>query len=194
VLSASYLLCDIKARNRIHNEGFNELVRAFHDELLPAGNLLPSSLHLMRGLMECTPAEHYEGHACDHCGWVFPKLEKTEWPAHFADQCEECNSSRFKGSKRFPIPRKRFWDFGVGNCIREWLADEDFASQRGKGRDLDDVATFLGSPYGKLIDEAIGHAFRDGKHVSYYTLGMFCTAGLLIYALICLAPWCVLVQ
>lgn len=176
MLQMCFLFCDIKVSDKVNNEAFNKTCRALHDCCLPKPNIFPPSWHLVRGLMQSAQASEFEGHMCNKCSKVLPRLERAQWLAHAADTCDCCGHRRFKVLLNGVTPYKRFWDFKIDNCVREWMADKEFALNRGKNdegtyHDLSDEATFLGSPRGKQLDASCGKVFSEKKHASYYSLG-----------------------
>ena len=176
MLEACFLLCDIKVRNKMNNEACNEMCRAQHQFFLPQKNIFPPSWFLLRGIMQCAHASQFEGHMCNKCSKVLPHLDRSLWKAHAKDACGSCGHARFKLLLNGVVPFKRFWDFRVEECVKDWLADAEFAQQRGKNdsgeyRDTSDNASFLGSPRGKELDLMCGKVFSQKKHASYYSIG-----------------------
>ena len=97
-----------------------------------------------------------------------------------------CGHARFKVLLKGVIPYKRFWDFRVEECVREWMNDTEFAKHRGTNnngeyRNMSDDATFLGSPRGKELDVMCGKVFSEKKHASYYSIGAIAAIKKIIY-------------
>ena len=62
VMQISYFFLSWKQRHGIKCNAVNELLRALADSLLPAGNLMVPSLHLLKAVTECVGLK--QGHPC----------------------------------------------------------------------------------------------------------------------------------
>lgn len=180
VLGMCYLLCDMKTSNAMRNEAFNMFCRAMAECGYPPGNLFPPSYYVVRGILACEAASCFERHMCTHCDKVFPDLPRAEEDAHATDECVRCGASRFNVVYSKCTPRKRFWDLGVANLIQQWMADPMFAKHLGRdgaGRlhHMDDPATLLGSPYGKMLDTLCKNVFTRKEACACFQLGAWST-------------------
>jgi hypothetical protein len=63
----------------------------------------------MQKVLAVKAVEQFEGHMCPNgrCGYVFPKLERMEWPGHVDEACPHCKASRFKVESGHPRPNKK---------------------------------------------------------------------------------------
>lgn len=91
---AAYSMADLKFRNKMSNGAVNEVCRMMSDVLLPEPNMFPSSIHLVRGILQCAEAAIYEHHLCPKCNNVFPDLQKTAWKAEALQECVTCGHPR----------------------------------------------------------------------------------------------------
>ena len=158
VLGSTYMWCDWKDKNNVHDMAFDEICRAQAELMLPDGNLFPPSFYMMKQVLGYVAADQFEGHICDNCAHVHPKLDKEKWAADHT--CNTCGAKRFKmGRNKRLTPVKRYWDFGIESILRTWFATPSTSEVLGKERDFDDAATFLGSPYGKMLDTMCNKKF-----------------------------------
>lgn len=176
VLQACYLLCDWKRRGRVTDAAFNDLCWFASKHLLPTGNWLPPSLHIMKKVMDCATSSSIERHMCPNCGVIFPPLTRMQWDTHSDDECA-CGHARFCKRGNGCVPYKRLWYFGVVECIKRFWRDPIFAENNGTARDLTDPSTFLGSPRGLDLDRRCGNIFSNLDHASYYSIGAKALAG-----------------
>ena len=71
-------------------------------KLLPDGNCMPRSLHLMKGALNVPSAKSFERHICRECYHRFPELQPDAWHLHQDDQCQNCER-KGKTSLRFKV-------------------------------------------------------------------------------------------
>lgn len=176
VLGLCYTLCDIKTSNAMRNEAFNIMCRFYSECCLPTSNLHPPSYYVVRAILACETASSFEHHMCCHCDQVFDDLPREEWSAHASDECPRCGASRFNVLNGRCTPRKRFWDLGVSNLIKQWMADPEFAKHVGRDSNgklhcMDDPATLLGSAYGRMLDDVCKNPFSHGVTCACFELG-----------------------
>jgi hypothetical protein len=172
VLKAAYLFTDWKQRHRVHDEAFNDLVRAISELVVPGENDFPPSFHVMKQVLETQDADDYERHLCT-CARVFPDLKKSEYKANMSATCAECGAKRFTvGPNGVPTPRKRFWDFRAPELVEEFYMDKTFAEAVGTCRDSKDDSTFHGSSYGKQLNKMCSQVFTNPTaNAAYFSLG-----------------------
>ncbi|DBB00762.1 TPA: hypothetical protein ACH3X1_000694 [Trebouxia sp. C0004] len=133
------------------------LMRFLGEVLLPADNILPTSLYLAERLIQSRPPDSCAYHACPKDDYTWDHLPRRDWAAHKEDSCPECGSHRFITETIAGIPclfpAKEFWYFGVAHVIRSFSADPDWAERRKQPKD-----TSPGSLYGGKMSQAINTA------------------------------------
>lgn len=119
----------------IEDRAFDKLLRMLHCVLLPASNLLPSSFHIVKRICGIDDLSPYEHHVCTCDRYRFPKIERSEWPAHAFDECPLCHSKRFIRARNGCLtPAKRFYYFGVDKAIHKLFSLPDWVKERGNHR------------------------------------------------------------
>ena len=86
VKQAAYLLLDLKRQHKQRDTHFDMLVRLLSVAILPPGNLLPPSLHLIEKVLDVKAIHSYAYHVCpnDHHSW--PLTPPADWEAHRNDR------------------------------------------------------------------------------------------------------------
>lgn len=87
-----------KNRFTVQDEAVSSLL-GWMNSVLPAGNLLPPTLALMRGSMGVHPSSHLQIHVCSRkgcSGYLFPYVAKEKYSEHLQDACPICNYPRFQ--------------------------------------------------------------------------------------------------
>ena len=180
VLGSAYLMCEVKDKYNLHDMALDHLCRLQAEVFLPTGNHFPPSYYLMKKVLGYVAADQFEGHICDNCSHVYPKLDKDKWAAN--QTCNTCGAKRFKtGRNKRLTPVKRFWDFGIDRILRTWFATPSTSEVLGQERDFNDAATFLGSPYGKMLDTMCNKKFSgpgENEMALYLSIGTTPTSAL----------------
>ena len=81
VLEAIFFFLTFKQKHRIGTTAFNELLKFLTEVLLPRGNFLPPSEHLMRAVIGCKDWSEYEQHVCDRDGCQGVFIYASHFPA-----------------------------------------------------------------------------------------------------------------
>jgi hypothetical protein len=148
------------------------------NHILPAGNLQPPSLYLLKKCISCHESARYEQHVCVNDCCKFPKLSKSQYRQHEDEKCTKCQEPRFlvKHTSRGRVlrPRKVFWDFGLDSVIRDhFFTNPEFCGLRGAGRDAFQM-DFYSSLEAERLDMATQGALRHADN-SIWELGFdFC--------------------
>lgn len=85
-----------KVAKKISNEAFQPLVTCLK-HVLPSGNLLPPSSHVMRAAIDARDAAEYQLHVCSSkkcAGHVWQPLPKSQWHTERDATCPTCRISR----------------------------------------------------------------------------------------------------
>ena len=95
VIQATYLMLRIKHEKNIADGGFDMLLRAVKDVVLPEENLFPPSLHVCEGLAGVEALDQYTYHVCGCGRHVYSHVPKENCHQHYGDACPICSSPRF---------------------------------------------------------------------------------------------------
>jgi len=166
VMEAAYALLQIQHNAHMSNSTFEELLTLFK-RMLPSGNNLPGTLHLLRKTLGFDGVEKYEWHACPCGKHAWPPRDKV--PSHATDACPQCGASRFKDADR---PQRRFYYLGLEETINRFFADPEWVAGRAAQRDAwcADPRNWWGTDAARDIDECTNGALFDARN-SAYSLG-----------------------
>lgn len=135
IIQVIFLLMLWKHNQGIEDTAFDILLRMLHSVILPIGNLLPPSFHLVKRICGIDDLSPYEYHACPCDLYRYPKIDRSEWPTHTNDHCTLCSRTRFiRACNGSLTPAKRFYYFGVPKVIHKLFGLPDWANERGKHR------------------------------------------------------------
>lgn len=114
VSQAAFAFMKLKRQHKIRDTQANKLLRLVHDAWLPAGNLLPKSLHLMKRVLGCTSGREFMHHACPSDCHSWPYLPEDEWAEAADDACPACDEPRFRkvpqGNGTDKLVPQKVWD------------------------------------------------------------------------------------
>lgn len=74
----------------------DDLLSLLHGQVLPEGNRLAGSLHLLRGMLGVDRPRVFENHACCCEKHYWPPCPKEQWATTAHGQCPHCQGQRFK--------------------------------------------------------------------------------------------------
>lgn len=74
VIQSAYVMLSLKRKGRIRDGAFDMCIRVIHDVMLPAGNLFPPSLYMMRRVIGCRTLEDVSIHVCVNDCATFGKV------------------------------------------------------------------------------------------------------------------------
>lgn len=95
VRQACHLFLSMKRAHCQRDTHFDISVRLLANVLLPVGNILPPSLHLMEAVVGVKPPASCAHHVCRNDCYSWEHLPHTQWQAHQDDQCPICMEDRF---------------------------------------------------------------------------------------------------
>ena len=95
VKQASHLLLSQNIEHKERNTNFDKTVRLLADVLLPAGNILPPSLHLMERIVGVHAPAACSYHVCPNDCHSWDHLDKAQWEDCRDDFCPVCGLERF---------------------------------------------------------------------------------------------------
>lgn len=136
-----------------------------YSAFLPSpGNILPSSLHMCKRILEVDQWHERERHVCDSedCrGHLFDKLPKKDWASKKDEKCPCCQRPRFRtvikgGKEVIELNVSWYIDLGLEDAIRTFFADENWVEQRAKHRIVEP-----GSYWGSPEQERMAQFFKD---------------------------------
>ena len=102
LLEAVYFLLMWKRTYRIGRQAMDSVIKLISTRMLPAGHILPPTLHMVQRVSGAEEWDQYEVHICGKkgCkGHAWDYIPRTEWREHRDDQCPYCKTPRFKCSK-----------------------------------------------------------------------------------------------
>jgi hypothetical protein len=173
VQQASYALLRTKLEDHLTDKYLDNHCKWLSVVVLPQPNFLPPSLHLLKKVCEVKEAEEFEKHVCVNDCVKFPDLRPSHYPTHLNEKCPKCQEPRFKGKDTNKgvklVPRKVFWEVGVGEAITSLFANPEWAGMRGKTRDRY-VLDYYSSEEAKRVNAATNKAL-DLPDNSAYDVG-----------------------
>ena len=88
-----FALVQREREGQVRDNTFSDLMWLFR-HLLPAGNTLPTSWHIVRKLLGCRALSKFERHACVNCCMSWPHIAREDAIKHKGDKCTECSEGR----------------------------------------------------------------------------------------------------
>lgn len=174
LIQMCYALAKAKYDHHLSDTYMDNMLSFLSKRAFPTNNLLPPSLYLLNKCIALPDPTAYEQHVCVNDCCKFPKLSKQQYHQHAADTCPVCDEPRFRREQTWQgevlKPRKVFWDFGLGNIIRDlYFTSPEFCERRGKAR-KQFILDFYMSPEAHRLDRATGGAVFHPDN-SVYQLG-----------------------
>lgn len=152
VLQTAFVLLSLKGSAGMRSTLLDMLCRLMHSTILPAGNLFPPSVHILRKLVGCKSLRHYEHHTCINDCHTWDPLPEKDYQAHGDDTCPCCKEKRFRvGNGGRLRPRKVYWDFGLKNIISgRMFGNEEWRAARATERVYEPYSFFGAGEFRRL--------------------------------------------
>lgn len=126
-----FALVQRKREGQVRDKAFSDFMWLFR-ELLPPGNSLPTSWHMVKKLLGCRALSKFERHACVNCCMTWPHIAREDAIKHKDDRCTVCGERRFHvreygdtGKVRL-TPKRAWWYFPPEDIVRSLNMDREF--------------------------------------------------------------------
>ena len=147
VIQAVFLFFLLKQQMRISDTAFNMICRTIHAVLLPAGNLFPPSLYLMKQISGVEDLDTYEFHVCPDCELhIYPQAVRKDWKHHKDEHCPVCSSIGVNS------PRFTKTNHGGGVHLRPRKVRQGWSCFESVGRHILPSDLFCGILQGHFVD------------------------------------------
>ncbi|GMH35009.1 hypothetical protein BSKO_02870 [Bryopsis sp. KO-2023] len=166
----------LKLDGKISKEIVDKICSFVANRILPKENKMPSSLHVMKKMMDVPSWEEYSRHVCTRklClnGYTWRPLPKEKWEEHKHDKCPNCDGPRFQSKKGKLLPVDFYIDLKIEDVIKhDFFTDPTFCSMRGKARDTAPGSYLAGEEASRMrgwVDSNIQSGEFDGANNSIY--------------------------
>lgn len=176
VMQAAYLMLSLKREGKIKDNVFNLLLSVMNGVLLPADNIFPKSLYLMRRVIGCRSTEEVTHVVCPNdcsyhgCWCDLRKMPKGMRPDG-TEKCPECKEDIYAVKRGKVQPCKTFMYFGVKKALTRLFADPAFVKLRADDAVRDDTEGYYKSDECVRLHGAAGVDLND-KEASVYDIGL----------------------
>lgn len=95
-MQTAFLALHMKRQHNQKDSHFEEECNLQHSVRLPQPNNHPTSLHIIKRLLDCREVHDVEQHVCVNDCCKFNKLQPREYRQHKHQACPTCGEGRFK--------------------------------------------------------------------------------------------------
>jgi hypothetical protein len=167
VIQASYALLRAKLDHHLTDKFVDEHCKYQATALLPAGNLHPPSLHLLKKVCKVEELKKYEKHVCVNDCVKFDDVPPARYAQRAQEECPVCQSSRFvTGRGSLLVPRKVYYEVAVEEAIRSLFGDTEWSSKRSEARLLYKL-DYYSTPEAHRVNRATGGALFHTDNSAY---------------------------
>jgi hypothetical protein len=157
-----------KRAGQVRDKAFSDFMWLFR-ELLPTGNTLPTSWHMVKKLLGCRALSKFERHACVDCCMTWPHIAREDAIKHKDDRCTTCNKPRFHvreygdtGKVRL-TPQRAWWYFPAEDILQAWNYDREFVQFKRAAAEACDKHGYFAS--------------KEAERLQQYSNGTFLSPG-----------------